>query len=50
MTLLAVARAIEDSQYGFGAILNNLPLLVQAMGGTPDDIAKIVAQLRGETP
>lgn len=32
--ILHVAHAIQDLQYGFGAVLNNIPLVVQAMGGS----------------
>ena len=40
--LLNLALAAEDTQYGLGAALNNLPLAVQAMAqqlrpGTPTD-------------
>jgi hypothetical protein len=32
--ILHVAHAFQDMQYGFGAVLNNIPLVVQAFGGT----------------
>jgi hypothetical protein len=32
-TVLYASQAIEDLQYGFRAVLNNIPLLVMAMGG-----------------
>lgn len=33
--ILNIAHAIQDAQYGFGAVLNNIPLVVQALGGGP---------------
>jgi hypothetical protein len=33
--LLHVAHAFQDLQYGMGAVLNNIPLVVQAFGGGP---------------
>jgi hypothetical protein len=35
MSVLYVSQTIEDLQYGFRAILNNIPLLVMSMGGGP---------------
>lgn len=32
-SILHVAHAIQDAQYGVGAVLNNIPLVVQAFGG-----------------
>jgi hypothetical protein len=32
---LHLAHAFQDLQYGFGAVLNNIPLVVQAVGGGP---------------
>lgn len=34
MGLLYLSQAIEDAQYGFNAIVNNIPLIVMAMGGS----------------
>lgn len=31
--MLHIAHAMQDAQYGFGAVLNNIPLVVQALGG-----------------
>jgi hypothetical protein len=31
---LYLSQAIEDAQYGFSAIVNNIPMIVMAMGGT----------------
>lgn len=47
---LAIAHAIEDAQYGLGfaAIVDRIPLLVQAFGGDPDDLATIIAQATGD--
>lgn len=33
--LLNVAHAVQDMQYGFGAVLNNIPLVAQALGAGP---------------
>ncbi len=32
---LYLSQAIEDAQYGFSAIVNNIPLIVMGMGGGP---------------
>jgi hypothetical protein len=32
---LHFAHAVQDAQYGVGAVLNNIPLVVQALGGGP---------------
>ncbi len=32
MSLLFLSQAIEDAQYGFGAVLNNIPLIIMGMG------------------
>jgi hypothetical protein len=34
-SVLHVAHAFQDLQYGVGAVLNNIPLVVQAFGGGP---------------
>ena len=34
MGLLFLSQAIEDVQYGFGAVLNNIPLIIMSMGGS----------------
>lgn len=33
--ILNISHAIQDAQYGFGAVLNNIPLVVTALGGGP---------------
>jgi len=33
--MLNISHAIQDAQYGFGAVLNNIPLVVTALGGGP---------------
>ena len=33
--LLNIAHALQDAQYGLGAVLNNIPLVAQVRGG-PD--------------
>jgi hypothetical protein len=35
MGILAVSQAFEDMQYGIGAVLNNIPMMVMALGGGP---------------
>lgn len=34
MGILYVSQAVEDAQYGFSSVLNNIPLIVMAMGGS----------------
>jgi hypothetical protein len=34
MGFLFLSQAIEDAQYGFSAVVNNIPMIVMAMGGT----------------